>query len=50
MSPAKLNEIFPLYEALIKDKASKLITNQEQYKAGIQKLDEANFTIDKLKD
>jgi len=50
LSPAKLNEIFPLYEKLIKEKASELEFDREQYLAGIRKLDEANLTIDRLKD
>ena len=50
LSPAKLNEVFPLFENLLNAKAARLQKERETFQAGITKLDEANETIDKLKD
>ena len=50
LSPVKLQEVFPLYERLVVERASELELEREQYQAGIRKLEEANSTIARLQD
>ena len=50
ITPSKFNEALLLFEELISAKSSRLEQEKDQYSTGIRKLDEANVTIDKLKE